>query len=223
MWVADAVVALSGGLDSATLLYHLGAEGHTLRALSVDYGQRHGGRELARAARLASDGGAVEWRKLDLTALAGFFGRNALTDLSVGVPDGAYAPGTPAITAVPNRNMVLLSVALSWAIATGSSAVAIGAHAGDGTPYPDCRPEFAAAMDAAARLCHAPPVEVWAPFAGWSKAEIVRRGAELGVPFERTWSCYREGPIHCGGCGTCFDRRAAFRSAGIPDPTDYAR
>ena len=219
--MADAVAVLSGGLDSATLLYHLRAEGQTLRTLSFDYGQRHAAKELACAERLAADLG-LQWRRIDLTSLAAAFGRNALTDDSLAVPSGAYSPETMAQTLVPNRNMVLLSVALSWAIATGSRAVAFGAHAGESTPYPDCRPGFAAAMDAAARVCHDPPVRVLAPFITWSKAQIVTRGAELGVPFVRTWSCYRGGAIHCGECGTCLDRKGGFRGAGVPDPTEYA-
>ena len=127
-----------------------------------------------------------------------------------------------AQTLVPNRNMVMLSVAISWAIATGSRSVAFGAHAGDHTPYPDCRPAFAEAMDSAARVCHDPPIAVLAPFVTWSKAQIVEHGAELGVPFDRTWSCYRGGAVHCGACGTCVDRKGAFRISGVPDPTVYA-
>ena len=219
--MADAVAVFSGGLDSATLLYHLRSEGHSLRALSVDYGQRHAARELACAEALAA-GCGVEWRALDLTSLAGFFGPNSLTDMSLDIPSGEYTDETIVRTAVPNRNMVLLSVALSWAIGTGSRAVAFGAHGGAYTPYPDCQPAFATAMDAAARACHFSPVEVWAPFIHWSKGQIVRRGAELGVPFARTWSCYRGGETHCGECGTCRDRRAAFVEAGVSDPTEYA-
>jgi len=219
--VADAVAIFSGGLDSTTLLYHLRAEGHSLRALSVDYGQRHARRELACARRLAADLG-LEWRMLDLTSLVGFFGSNALTDTARGIPTGAYSAESMEQTVVPNRNMVLLSVGLSWAIAAGATAVAFGAHGGTYSPYPDCRPAFADAMAAAARVCHETPFEIWAPFVGWSKADIVARGAELGVPFRRTWSCYRGGAVHCGECGTCVDRRAAFAGARIQDPTEYA-
>ena len=218
--MADVVALFSGGLDSTTLLYQLRAEGHSLRALSVDYGQRHGRRELASAREFAIEFG-IDWRPLDLTSLVQFFGQNSLTDSTRAVPAGAYSPDTMVQTLVPNRNMVLLSVAIAWAIDSGSQAVAFGAHGGTYTPYPDCRPAFAGAMDAAARVCHTTPVEVWAPFVHWSKADIVTRGAELGVPFERTWSCYRGGERHCGECGTCSDRRAAFAESGVPDPTEY--
>ena len=219
--MANVVAIFSGGLDSAALLYHLRSGGHSLRALSVDYGQRHGRRELACAAALAAELG-IEHRVLDLTSLGSFFGRNSLTDASIPVPAGTYSAETMAQTAVPNRNMILLSLALAWAIDSGSTAVAFGAHGGSYTPYPDCRPAFAEAMDEAARVCHSTPVEIWAPFIRWSKADIVKRGAELGVPFERTWSCYRGGEKHCGECGTCSDRRAAFESASVVDPTEYA-
>ena len=218
--MADVIAAYSGGLDSTTLLYHLRSEGHSLRALSVEYGQRHGERELACAIALAA-GLGIEHRILDLTLLGGFFGPNSLTDPTLAVPAGEYSPGTLALTAVPNRNMILLSIGLAWAIESGANAVAFGAHGGAHT-YPDCRAVFAEAMDAAARVCHTSPVGVWAPFIGWSKGDIVKRGAELGVPFERTWSCYRGGEHHCGECGTCTDRRAAFAQTGVPDPTQYA-
>lgn len=217
--MADVIALVSGGLDSTTLLYQLRAEGHSLRALSVDYGQRHG-RELTFARELVAEFG-IDWRPLDLTRLVQFFGQNSLTDSTHAVPAGAYSPDTMAQTLVPNRNMVLLSVAIAWAIDSASQAVAFGAHGGTYTPYPDCRPAFATAMDAAARVCHTAPIEVWAPFVNWSKADIVTRGAELGVPFERTWSCYRGGETHCGKCGTCADRRAAFVESGVPDPTEY--
>jgi len=218
------VVVFSGGLDSTTLLYHQRAAGDGVRALSVDYGQRHGAAELA-AARSIAAGLGVEHRVLDLRGLAALLGPNGLTDAGVGVPAGAYSAATMALTVVPNRNMVLLAVALAWAASGGegggADAVAFGAHGGGYTPYPDCRPEFAAAMDAAARLCDAWPLAVLVPFVTWSKADIVRRAAALGVPLGATWSCYAGGPAHCGRCGTCLDRRAAFHEAGVPDPTAY--
>jgi 7-cyano-7-deazaguanine synthase len=125
------------------------------------------------------------------------------------------------LTTVPNRNMVLLAIALSLAIQLQADAVAFGAHGGAYTPYADCQPEFAAAMDQAAQHCHRPGLRVLAPFIDWDKADIVRRGAALGVPWSWTYSCYAGGPKHCGRCGTCQDRALAFRRAGIPDPTAY--
>jgi 7-cyano-7-deazaguanine synthase len=214
------IVIHSGGLDSTTLLYHLRAEGHELKALSVDYGQRHREQEHAAAETVCRFLG-IERRVVDLRSLVGLFGKNALT-ADAAVPEGAYAADTIGITTVPNRNMVMLSIGIAWAASLGFDAVAFGAHGGEHTNYPDCQPPFAEAMDRAAQVCDFKPIRVLAPFVSWRKADIVRRGAELGVAFEQTWSCYRGGDVHCGMCGTCVDRRTAFIAAGVPDPTVYA-
>ena len=141
------------------------------------------------------------------------------------VPDGHYTDVSMATTIVPNRNAILLSVAVGIAMAHGARRVAFGAHAGDHAIYPDCRTAFVAAFDRAARLGTdtgaTEPVGVIAPFASWKKADIVALGAELGVPFGDTWSCYRGGRAHCGTCGTCVERREAFALADVPDPTRY--
>ena len=214
------VVIYSGGLDSTTVLYHLRAAGDEVKALSANYGQRHLERELAAAEAVCTRLG-VERRTVDLTALVGFLGRNSLSDPTVAVPHGEYTPATMHVTTVPNRNMVLLSVGLAWAVSLDFDAVAFGAHGGEYTPYPDCQPAFAHAMDAAAKLCDWTSRRVLAPVINLDKAGVVRRGAELGVPFELTWSCYEGGAKHCGRCGTCRDRREAFRKAGVDDPTEY--
>jgi 7-cyano-7-deazaguanine synthase len=213
------VVIFSGGLDSATLLYELKATGHEVGALAINYGQRHS-RELICAQRICQEIG-IDLTTLDLAGLAQVFGRNSLSDTSVAVPEGKYEEDSMQQTTVPNRNMILLSVATGWAISNGYGAVAFGAHSGEYTPYPDCRPEFAAAMDNAAQLCDWQPIRILAPFVSWTKADIVRRGAELGVPFQSTWSCYVGGEKHCGRCGTCLDRKSAFEKSGIDDPTAY--
>lgn len=215
------VVIYSGGLDSTTLLYHLRAAGDEVKALSADYGQRHRGRELAAAAAICARL-EVEHRTADLAGLAGLFGPNGLSDPAVPVPAGAYTPATMQLTTVPNRNMVLVSVGLAWAAGLGFDGVAFGAHGGAYSPYPDCRPAFAEAMDRAAGVCDWEPRRVLAPFVHLDKAGVVRRGADLGVPFVATWSCYVGGPVHCGTCGTCIDRRTAFAAAGVADPTAYA-
>ena len=124
-------------------------------------------------------------------------------------------------TVVPNRNMIMLSLAAARAIAVGADGVAYAAHSGDHAIYPDCRPEFADAVAAALRICHYTPIELERPFVDMTKADIVRLGAELGVDFSKTWSCYKGGEKHCGKCGTCVERREAFRLAGVPDPTEY--
>jgi 7-cyano-7-deazaguanine synthase len=214
------IVLYSGGLDSTVLLYDLLGTGHEVKALSVHYGQRHA-RELDAAAGLASDTG-VEHRIVHLEALAALFPNRALTSPSAGLPQVDYSPESLEVTTVPNRNMLLLATALSWAAHLGYDAAAYAAHAGATITYPDCRPDFARAMVAAARLCDWRPLEVLAPFVDWTKAEVVRHGATLGVPFARTWSCYGGGSRHCGRCGTCRDRQHAFAEAGVADPTEYA-
>tara|TARA_R110002072_G_scaffold173600_3_gene328468 strand:+ start:33784 stop:34458 length:675 start_codon:yes stop_codon:yes gene_type:complete len=213
------VVIFSGGLDSTTLLYDLKASGHEVVALSIHYGQRHS-RELHSAQEIcqAID---VELTMLDLSGLAQIFGSNSLSDASVAVPEGRYEEKSMQQTTVPNRNMILLSIAVGWAISNDCQAVAFGAHSGEYTPYPDCRPEFAAAMDNVAQICDWQPIRILAPFVTWTKSDIVRRGAELAVPFQLTWSCYVGGEKQCGRCGTCLDRKTAFEKSGIDDPTDY--
>ena len=213
------VVIFSGGLDSTTLLYHFKNAGHELAALAVDYGQRHQ-RELS-CAREISQQANIQLTTLDLSSLGQIFGQNSLSDSSVDVPEGSYDQESMQQTTVPNRNMILLSIATGWAISNNYGAIAFGAHSGEYTPYPDCRPEFASAMDNAVQLCDWQPLRILAPFVNWSKADIVRRGAELEVPFESTWSCYVGGEHHCGRCGTCLDRKSAFEKGGITDPTIY--
>jgi 7-cyano-7-deazaguanine synthase len=213
------VVVFSGGLDSTTLLYHLKDARHELIALAVNYGQRHS-RELD-CARAICHGLGVDLKTLDLTGISQIFGSNRLSDADAEIPEGSYQPDSMQQTTVPNRNMILLSIASGWAISNDCQAVAFGAHSGEYTPYPDCRPEFAEAMDKAAQLCDWKPLRILAPFVEWTKADIVRRGAELGVPFDLTWSCYVGGDRHCGRCGTCLDRQNAFQQSGVNDPTEY--
>ena len=125
-------------------------------------------------------------------------------------------------TVVPNRNMILLSVATGYALSIDAGQVAYAAHSGDHAIYPDCRNEFADAMAEAIRLCDWKTVSLARPFVTWSKADIVCRGKDLGVPFENTWSCYKGQAFHCGRCGTCIERREAFYLAKVDDPTTYA-
>src|SRR5262249_51645457 len=145
---------------------------------------------------------------------------SALTDAEVEVPDGHYTDQTMRATVVPNRNAIMLDVAVAHAVAIGADAVAFGAHAGDHPIYPDCRPEFVAAFETSARLANvgfvAEGFRVVAPFALLSKADIVRIGQRLDVSFPDTWSCYRGSARHCGSCGTCVERREAFEVAGVP-------
>jgi 7-cyano-7-deazaguanine synthase len=216
----NVVLIYSGGLDSTVLLYHLRNEGHEVRTLTVDYGQRHV-REIESAGRIAERLGC-EHRLADLRSITSLLGGSSLTSTEVQVPDGHYAEETMKATVVPNRNMIMLSVAAGWAIASKCDAVAFAAHSGDHAIYPDCRSEFADALAAAIRLADWHEVTLIRPFVALTKAEIVKKGAALGVQFADTWSCYKGGALHCGRCGTCIERREAFQLAGVDDPTAYA-
>lgn len=220
-----AVILLSGGLDSATVLAIAREAGYACHALSLDYGQRHNA-ELAAAARVAASLGAVEHRVIRIGL--GDIGGSALTDDSIAVPESPTA-GIP-VTYVPARNTVMLALALAWAEVLGSRDLFIGVNAVDYSGYPDCRPEFIAAFERMANLATRAGVEgaqlrVHAPLQHLSKAQIIRRGLELGVDYAQTVSCYQadaEG-LACGRCDSCRLRREGFRAAGIPDPTRYGQ
>jgi len=218
-----AVVLLSGGLDSATTLALAREQGFACHALSCSYGQRHGA-ELAAAARVARHLGAVEHRtmKVDLAGIGG----SALTDPALAVPEQESA-GIP-ITYVPARNTMLLSLALAWAEVLEARDIFIGVNAVDYSGYPDCRPEFIAAFDKLAALAtragvEGQPLRIHAPLIQMSKAGIIARGAELGVDFAMTVSCYQadEAGRACGRCDSCRLRRAGFATVRIADPTRY--
>lgn len=220
-----AVVLLSGGLDSATVLAIARSEGLQCHALSVDYGQRHHA-ELAAAQRVAAALGAHEHRviRVDLTA----FGGSALTDARIAVPEQAGS-GIP-VTYVPARNTIMLSLALAWAEVLQAQDIFIGVNAVDYSGYPDCRPEYVAAFERMANLATKSAVEgarltLHAPLLELSKAEIIRRGTELGVDYALTVSCYQadEQGLACGRCDSCRLRRAGFQAAGIADPTRYRK
>ena len=216
------VAVCSGGLDSVTLAHKVAAEAALDSLVSFDYGQRHR-KELAFARDCAARLG-VPHRIVDITDITRFLKGSALTDAErVAVPDGHYAEETMRITVVPNRNAIMLAIAFGIAAGNGADAVAAAFHSGDHFIYPDCRPGF---VDAFAKMQAQALEGLWsvalqAPFVQMSKADIVRVGAGLGVPFGATWSCYQGGAIHCGRCGTCVERREAFHLAGVEDPTPY--
>ena len=214
------LVVHSGGMDSTVLLYHLIQAGDEVKALSINYGQRHH-RELEAARALCAELG-VEHRVADLSGLSDLLAGSALTSSDIEVPEGHYAEDNMKATVVPNRNMILLSVAAGWAISSKYDRIAYAAHSGDHAIYPDCRNEFAEALDGAIRLADWHEVSLYRPFVDMTKADIVSMGAKLGVPFEKTWSCYKGQDLHCGRCGTCVERREAFYLAGVDDPTTYA-
>ncbi len=218
-----AVAIVSGGLDSVTLAYLLKSEGWDLHLLAFDYGQRHKREtEFARRAAVALQ---ARFDLVDISAAGRLLGGSALTDGSIAVPHGHYASPNMAVTIVPNRNAIFLAIAYGAAVAENAEIVATAVHGGDHFIYPDCRPQFVAAFDAmqkeAVAGCGHPDLHLHAPFTDHFKHDIVAIGAELGVPFSDTWSCYEGGEIHCGQCGTCVERKEAFALAKVPDPTIY--
>ena len=219
----NAVVLLSGGLDSATVLALARQQNLRCYALSVDYGQRHHA-ELAAAKRVADVLGAVEHRviHIDLTG----FGGSALTDSRIAVPESATT-GIPS-TYVPARNTIMLSLALAWAEVLHAQDIFFGVNAVDYSGYPDCRPEYVEAFERMANLAtkaavEGNPLKLHAPLLHMSKAEIIRQGTQLGVDFSMTVSCYQadEQGRACGLCDSCRLRRTGFDLAGIADPTRY--
>lgn len=219
-----AVVLLSGGLDSATVLAMARAQGLDCHCLSLDYGQRHRA-ELVAAERVATALGAAGHRTIALDLRA--FGGSALTDSAIEVPTGGVAPGIP-VTYVPARNTIMLSLALAWAEVLGAQDIFCGVNAVDYSGYPDCRPEYIKAFEAMANLATKAAVEgarltVHAPLISLTKAGIIRAGAQLGVDYALTVSCYQaddEGRA-CGVCDSCRLRREGFAAAGVADPTRY--
>jgi len=215
------IVVCSGGMDSVVLAHKIAAENTLLELVSFDYGQRHK-KELAFAAECARRLD-VQHKIIDITAIGAELSGSALTD-DIGVPDGHYAEETMKITIVPNRNAIMLTIAYGVAAARRADAVATAVHGGDHFIYPDCRPGFISAFETMQRhaLNGYADIRLLAPFVQISKSEIARIGAAIGVPFEKTWSCYKGLEVHCGCCGTCVERREAFHLAGVDDPTPYA-
>lgn len=218
-----AVVLLSGGLDSATVMARARADGYRVHALSFDYGQRHDA-ELRAAERVAAALGAVEHRivRLDLAALGG----SALTDAGIAVPEEP-GEGIPS-TYVPARNSVFLSLAMGWAEVLDAEAIHIGVNIVDYSGYPDCRPDFVAAFQGLARVATAQGLEgraprILTPLMDLPKEEIIRMGHDLGVDYGLTVSCYQadESGRACGVCDACRFRRQGFERAGVADPTPY--
>jgi 7-cyano-7-deazaguanine synthase len=235
----NAVAIVSGGMDSVTMLYAM-AQWSTPRVLSFNYGQRHV-KELISARHHAAVLG-LQVDVVDLSTLTHLIDNSALTsqtrmvtgaELEAGkgfhnhieVPEGHYAEDNMRLTVVPNRNMMMLSIAGAVAVNIGAQALGIGVHAGDHTIYPDCRPEFIIHFETTLKIANEgfihPSFQMYSPFITRTKTQIVLIGSELGVDWANTWSCYKGGDIHCGKCATCVERREAFHIAGVDDPTAY--
>ena len=213
----DAVIVVSGGMDSTTMLYEYRSE--IALAITFDYGstQNARAREFAilHCRRLG-----IEHLIIPLDFMHRYF-KSALLQGPEAIPDGHYADDNMRATVVPFRNGIMLAIACGIAESRGLRRVMIANHSGDHTIYPDCRPEFVDAMSSAMSAGTYEGVTVWAPYTGISKADIARRGAALGLDYSLTYSCYKGGERHCGTCGTCVERREALAGAGVADPTPY--
>lgn len=213
----DSVLVLSGGMDSVTMLYEY--RNRIAVAVSFDYGSNHNKREIACAAE--------NCRKLDVEHIViplDFMGKYFESSLLSGgdsIPEGEYRESNMKSTVVPFRNGIMLAVATGLAESRGLKHVMLANHGGDHDIYPDCRPEFVAAMSEAMRQGTYPGITLLAPYTYLTKGDIAIHGKRLGVDYSLTYSCYKGGETHCGRCGTCVERKEALAAAGIPDPTVY--
>jgi 7-cyano-7-deazaguanine synthase len=210
------VVVLSGGPDSTVVAYLAKKQGYELFCLSFKYGQI-AEKETKQATLIAERLGAST-KVIDMSSLREIFtGVTSLCDRNIALTSHFSQP-----IVVPFRNAIFLSVAVSYAAGIGASVIFYGAHGSDAANYPDCRPDFYKSLEETAWLGTEKTIQIQAPFCGITKAELLRVGANLGVPFELTWSCYLDGDKHCGKCESCVNRKNAFKDAGIADTTQYA-
>ncbi len=213
----DCVLILSGGMDSVTLLYDY--QERIALAVSFDYGSNHNKRELPFAALHCQRLG-IEHLVIPLSFMGQYYNSSLLSGDDA-IPDGNYADENMKSTVVPFRNGIMLSVAVGLAESRNLKFVMMANHGGDHTIYPDCRPEFVEAFNAAAHTGTYVGVGLLSPYCNLTKGQIAIRGKELGIDYSETWSCYRGGNRHCGRCGTCRERREAMAEAGIDDKTLY--
>lgn len=213
----DSIIVLSGGLDSTTMLYEY--RERIALAVSFHYGSNHNDRELA-FAKLHCERLGIQHLIIPLDFIGRYFNSSLLAGADA-IPEGHYNDDNMRSTVVPFRNGIMLSIAAGLAENNGLQYVMIANHAGDHTIYPDCRPEFISAMDAAINSGTYNNARILAPYTNITKADIARRGKLLKIDYSETWSCYKGGKVHCGKCGTCVERREALQFAGIDDTTEY--
>lgn len=212
------VVIYSGGMDSFTVLNKALQQGHDVYALSFDYGQRHV-KELEVAANVCKKLN-VPHKIVDISAINQLIGGSSLTD-DIDVPEGHYEEESMKSTIVPNRNMILLSLAVGYAVSLKASKVYYGAHSGDHAIYPDCRPEFVQKMDDVCRIANYDAVEIFSPYLNNTKIDILTDGIKMGLDYSQTWTCYNGREKACGKCGACQERLEAFSLNNVTDPIEY--
>lgn len=213
----NSVIIVSGGMDSITLLYDHKYE--IALGISFDYGSNHNAREIP-FAKMHCERLGIKHITINLDFMHQYF-KSSLLDGAEAIPEGHYADDNMKSTVVPFRNGIMLSIAIGIAESNNLDQVFIANHGGDHTIYPDCRPEFINAIDAAATAGTYNNVKVVAPYTKITKSDIARIGKKLGIDYTETWSCYKGGEVHCGKCGTCVERKEALAEAGIEDKTIY--
>jgi 7-cyano-7-deazaguanine synthase len=213
----DCILILSGGMDSTTLLYDY--KDRIAVAISFDYGSNHNAKEIPFAKKHCERLG-IRHVVIPLEFMSIYF-RSSLLAGDAAIPEGSYADENMKSTVVPFRNGIMLAIAAGIAESNDLQYIMMANHGGDHTIYPDCRPEFVEAFDAATNAGTYNGVRLLSPYCNLTKGQIAARGKELGIDYAETWSCYRGGEKHCGKCGTCVERREALAEAGIPDPTEY--
>ena len=213
------IVVYSGGLDSFTLLNEAIRSGKEVSTLSFNYGQKHS-KELNYVEKFCSKE-AIDSKIVDVSSIKELFQGSSLTD-EVDIPKGHYEDDSMKSTVVPNRNMILIALALGYAVTKEAEEVWFGAHSGDHAIYPDCRPEFVEKMDAVARIANYSPIAVKAPYIAMSKTEILAIGLNMQLDYGLTWTCYEGKELACGICGACHERLESFAANNVIDPIKYS-
>jgi len=212
------VVIYSGGMDSFTLLNKVIQDGYHVYTISFDYGQRHQ-KELKYAKNVCQTLNIIH-KEIDIKNINSLLKGSALTD-DLPIPLQSYDVSTMKTTVVPNRNMILISLATAYAISLQATCIFYGAHHDDGAVYPDCRPEFVSKINEVTNICDWTPITVYAPYLNATKTDILKDGLAMNLDYSQTWTCYNGKSLACGACGACLSRLKAFQNLGITDPIHY--
>jgi 7-cyano-7-deazaguanine synthase len=212
------IVIFSGGMDSFTVLHRALKDGKEVYALTFDYGQKHV-KEIACASKVCQQLG-VTHKVIDISTINQLLAGSSLTD-AIEIPEGHYEAESMKSTVVPNRNMILLSLAVGYAVSVKASQVYYGAHSGDHAIYPDCRPEFVMKMNDVCKIANYEAVEIFSPYLTNSKSDILTDGLHMGLRYDDTWTCYNGREKACGKCGACQERLEAFADNNVIDPLAY--